>query len=103
MEMSDAFSAVARSRLSRRQVRHRHRDRHGSNLVLRFHHGRCALTQSSVPQFGQARSKQVSREQLVAETVAVELLISAGDDAGVGDGGSQKIRKRCGRRGHGPS
>ena len=38
-----------------------HRDRHGSKFVLRFHQGRCALTQSTVPQVGQATSKAVSR------------------------------------------
>jgi hypothetical protein len=46
---------------TRRQVRQRQRHRHGSKLVLRFHQGRWALTQSTVPQVGQATSNAVSR------------------------------------------
>ena len=43
------------------------------------------------------------REELVADAVVVELLVGVGDDARIGDGGSQQIRKRYGVRGHGPS
>jgi hypothetical protein len=53
-----------RDRAGDRQTRQRQRDRHGSKFVLRFHHGRTDDTQSTVPRFGHATSKAVSRAKV---------------------------------------
>jgi hypothetical protein len=52
---------------TRRHVRHRQRDRHGSKFALRFHQGRRQLTESTVPHRGQATSKAVRRAKVRRE------------------------------------
>jgi hypothetical protein len=49
---------------TRRQQRHRQRDRHGSKLALRFHQGLKLVTESTVPHCGQATSNEMRRENV---------------------------------------